>query len=91
MQGTHISSGGNATGASLLLDLFDDDKIRSRPFMSVRIFSGDIQKFTECLMSECQSGIPIALLACLSTVFNSLLFLRNNPHAHARIVVTFRN
>lgn len=49
MQGTHISSGGNTTGASLLLDLFDDDKIRSRSFMSVRIFSGDIQKFTECL------------------------------------------
>lgn len=41
MQGTHISSGGNTTGASLLLDLFDDDKIRSRPFMSVRIFSGE--------------------------------------------------
>lgn len=52
MQGTHISSGGNTTGASLLLDLFDDDKIQSRPFMSVRIFSGDIQKFTECLRNN---------------------------------------
>ena len=52
MQGTHISSGGNTTGASLLLDLFDDDKIRSRPFMSVQIFSGDIQKFTECLRNN---------------------------------------
>lgn len=52
MQGTHISSGGNTTGASLLLDLFDDDKIRSRPFMSVWIFSGDIQKFTECLRNN---------------------------------------
>lgn len=52
MQGTHISSGGNTTGASLLLDLFHDDKIRSRPFMSVWIFSGDIQKFTECLRNN---------------------------------------
>lgn len=52
MQGTHISSGGNTTGASLLLDLFDDDKIRSRPFMSVWIFSGDIQKFKECLRNN---------------------------------------
>lgn len=35
MQGTHISSGGNTTGASLLLDLFDDDK-------------NPIQAFYEC-------------------------------------------